>query len=41
MGNKTLHESQGNDFYAIHEQILQQSEIVKQNYKVHFKNSFM
>ena len=29
MGNKTSLESQGNDFHAIHGQILQQSEIVK------------
>ena len=41
MRNKTSLESQVNDFYARHEQVLQQSEIAKQNYKVHFKNSFM
>ena len=29
MRNKTSLELQGNDFYAIHEQILQQSGIVK------------
>ena len=29
MGDKTSLESQGKDFYAIHEQILQQSEILK------------
>ena len=27
MGNKTLLESQGNDFYAIHKQFLRQSEM--------------